>query len=519
MLTFKRSFSKCLKLSEQLKPSLHKAYQELFQQKCFDPIRDQLPEDLKDLDPYEVSSKIGESLSQRPKTSFKQQGFIHNAMIEQLAGHDYSIATIHSKKLQEINEPLTSKALLEVIKNNPGRVNSSWELFVTYSKIFGTLSQDILLEVLNKVVYFDSAEINDGKKALDIYDITHAIYLLDHISDRNLIKRGLIDKLTKDTIDLDASYILPALLNFDPSFDLFLEKLDKLTPYQLYLIYPYVPKDLLKTNKELLYAMLSNIGENKIIDFTDEETAAFHSIVEQFESVKLKLSDNSWNPESTLNMKPVSTESEFDDLLDFISKEDLHKSDIGLAKKVLRSIGMFRNDTKLFMELYRILLSSHCGKEEDIFFEVFLAMAYQSFKTADKASWEFAEAFVPETASDATRAKILTVQILALSKFDIDESLKIYNANIQQLSKEKNNKTETSPSDNLTEALILGYLANKDLDFARVILEGATGSKTLSGLTAVKSIKQALSDYGEAAENGEIDTLMNEKILRYLAGM
>lgn len=511
---FSKAFSTSLRHLQKQGPAITQAYINLFAHPCFDPIRKDIPTTFEDMDPYTVSNKVGESLKASNSLSKEQSALIHNKLIEDLSQYDYGIASIHSRKLKNIDQSVTSAALLAMLKNNPGRVSSSWELFVEHMGIYDELPDEILVTVLNKVVYFDPADIKDGKQALDLSDVVHAVLLLNKIQNSQVVASDIIDKLVSSCIELKATFLLPYIIEYKPQINLFIEKLDELTPYQLYLVGKRFPFEDILSHKQLLYQLVDTLGKNDKILISEEEEVTNQRIDEHLAFIKKQLNTN-WNL-SVNSMKSIDTYETFGELLDQIAAVELYKSDLKLAKQILRIIGVFKNDTKSFMDLYHICVSAHPDNEQELFFEAFLSLTYQGYKTANETALQFAEAYIPATTSDAFKAKILCVQILANAKFNVDESLRIYNDNIHLLSKTKDEESNLTSVDVVTESLIIAYLANRDLEFARVIFEGATRGKLLSGATAIKNIKTTLAMYGEAVENSDVDVLMDDKIKSYL---
>ena len=511
----KRLFSSYLRILQRQNPAITQAYINLFAHSCFDPIRNQLPVKFEDMDPYTVSQKVGESLKSISSITKEESALIHNKLIEDLSQYEYGIASIHSRHLKDIKKSVSNEALIAMLKYNPGRVNSSWELFMEHVSIYEkNIPDEVLLTVLNKVVYFDPVDIKDGKKTLDLFDLIHSILIINKIQNVQNISNDIIEKLIFSCINLKATSLLPYLFKFSPQIDLFVRKLCDLTAYQLFLIWKYFPFEDIMSHRELVYRLINSFGKNENILITEEERDANIKICKQLNMVKEQFSlDHDLEINST---EVISTLEPFEELLEQIISVDLHKVDIKLAKNMLRCIGVFKSDTKSFLELYHICVSAFPGKEEELFFESFVSLTYQAYKTSNETALQFAEAYIPATAGDLTRTKILCVQILANAKFNIDESLNIYNANIQKLNKDKDEVTNLSQTDMVTESLILAYLSNRDLDFARVIFEGAANGKLLSGPTAIKRVKGWLSMYGEAVENGDVDTTMENQIQFYL---
>lgn len=511
----KRLFSSYLGILQRQNPAITQAYINLFAHPCFDPIRNHIPVTFENMDPYTVSQKVGESLKSISSVTREQSALIHNKLIEDLSQYEYGIASIHSRHLKDINKSVSNEALIAMLKYNPGRVNSSWELFIKHMDIYEKyIPDDVLLTVLHKVVYFDPVDVKDGKKTLDLFDLIHSILIINKIQNFQKISNEMIEKLVSSCIDLKATFLLPYLFKFSPQMDLFVKKLYDLTSYQLFLIWKHFSFEDIMSYKELMYRLVSTFGKNEKIVITDEEKAAYINIRKQLDIVKGQLiADHDLEINA---IETFSTSDSFEKLLEQIVSVELHKTDIKLAKSILRSIGVFKNDTRSFLELYHICVSAFPGKEEELFFEAFLSLTYQGYKTSNETALQFAEAYIPETATDLTRTKILCVQILANAKFNIDESLNIYNDNIQKLNRGKDEVTNLSQADAVTESLILAYLSNRDLDFARVIFEGAANGELLSGPTAIKRIKGWLSMYGEAVENGDVDATMENQIKLYL---
>ena len=101
-------------------------------------------------------------------------------------------------------------------------------------------------------------------------------------------------------------------------------------------------------------------------------------------------------------------------------------------------------------------------------------------------------------------------------RFDVAKSLDLYNSKIQTLSREKDDVTGMAPSDLVTQSLILAYLSKQDIDFARVIFDGAVGERVITGLPSVTEIKKLMAKYGDAVENGDVKEIVDEEILALL---
>lgn len=135
----------------------------LLRHPSFDPIRHHLPEDITTIDPYSLSQNVIESLN-KLEVPKKDAAMVHNMMIENLSDLDYGVATIHSNNLRDLDLKPSLPAIKQIIRNNPGRVQSSWELFTQYKASMENVPDELMEVVLEKIIKFDKAEKVDGKR-------------------------------------------------------------------------------------------------------------------------------------------------------------------------------------------------------------------------------------------------------------------------------------------------------------------------------------------------------------------
>lgn len=487
-------------------------YSKLFEQQCFNPVRSWLPQQYTDLEPFEISQSL-DKIFKTSAISREEMSSMHNKLIEELSKYEYGISTLHAKKLVDIGQPLSSKSVIEIIKNNPGRVSSSWELLIKYGSLSSTMSDELLASTLENIVLY-SASTSD-ENSLTLADIAHCMFLLDNISDKKCVKAEIIDKLIVTSLDAEITSILPSLLSHGiSSLEVFSQRIDHLTPFQIYQMNKCCPFASIKKSDELLYRAVNVLGENTIVSLTEKELSVTNELQGHFNKIA-EQNFISWKIED-LQTEPASTSEEFLKLLENIQSDQLDRKELALAKKLLRILGVFKNNTKISLELYHSYLLSYPGHANELMFENFLALAYQSFRTSNQTLMSYAEVFIPTETSQLTFANICRVLILVNSKFNIEESLKIFNSNIETFSKQNDPHTNVSPSGLISEALILAYLARGELDFARVIFDGSAREKLLSGPTAIKRVKNYLTQYGEAIESGTVLDKMEQEVLKTL---
>lgn len=513
MLALKRCFATSRKLLRN-SDSGAKSIANVLEHQCFNPIRHQLPTSSELRDPYELSDRVSKAISE---LSDEEASAIHNRLIEELSQIEYGISQIHAKKLDELGRPLSSKSILEIVKNNPGRVSTSWELLLRYGPSLSLVEDELVVSALDNVL--NSITVNEeDNKAHNLLSIAQVITLLNNLQDKTCISSEIVEKLVDVLIESDASCALPMVLqhvNFP--LEQFRQRINSLTTYQALILSQFCPFKLLQEEENLLFYVVDTLGQNNVIAPTKEENQVAKELTEYLARVEKELPSD-WKTGKLLS-EPTETANDFLRIFESIQAEKLDEKNLKLAKKLLRIFGTFRNNTQISLELYHSYLVSFSKNATDLMFETFLALAYQAFRTSNKTLLKYAEVFIPQDIGQTMLTDVLRTLILTNGRFDIDKSLDIYNENIGSLSKNNDEFTNVSPSALVAEALILAYLSQQQLDFARVIFDGCAREKTISGLTATKRIKGYFVLYGEALENGKVEDVISHEILKVLRNL
>lgn len=485
----------------------------LLRHPSFDPIRHHLPEDITTIDPYSLSQNVIESLN-KLEVPKKDAAMVHNMMIENLSDLDYGVATIHSNNLRDLDLKPSLPAIKQIIRNNPGRVQSSWELFTQYKASMENVPDELMEVVLEKIIKFDKAEKVDGKKSLTYQDLVRCLYLINHFSSNYNLPSELVEPILIYIVDNGIPNVLGSVLKYKIPLSFFDKYVSEMTQYQICELYDFYSLDNIVADPLVLHKCLTVLGENEKIQQTEEEKEIISKLEEEIDIVKSQCHDN-WSLEFP-NWSVRKTATSFEKLFLEIQKRNIDKKDFELAHKLLRLIGAFKGKVSLFFKLYDEYLLKFKNNEDDLMFEAFLTLCCQGYKSSNEKMLQYAEAFIKEDFDSKLESKIQSVLIVANAKANIDLSLKIYNSNISTAKREKDKYTDLAESDVLTESLILAFLSRDDADFARVIFDGALGEKLISGPTAAKKIKNLLAQYGEALETKTSKQVMQTKIEHYM---
>lgn len=472
----------------------------LLKHECFKPLINELPPKYGQLDPYELSRVINEAVTKYPLKS-EQLIPIHNKMIEELSKYEYGVSTVHAKRLEQIGGQLSKKATIEIIRNNPSRVNDSWELIQKFPKNLWT--EALVLAAVENILSRNVYEEN-GKEILPLNSLAQCIVLLQRIDQKQNVKGKVWDTLVDHVLERKASGELQNLLQYGvTSLEPFTKRIDDLTPYQIYQLYVSFPVNLLKTEEGLFFKILNTLGRLDRVFISEKElheTKELSKYVREF--------SGSSNVTNLSFSKDLS--QDYLHLKKYIHKNELDQKNLKLAKNLLRIEGVYKNNLAQSLELYHSYLLSYENRADELMFEIFLSFAYRGYKDSNPELLQYSQVLLQSGKSTSSTVDILRILMLANSRFDVEKSLELYNDDIEAFAK---GEQESVTSDLLTESLIMSYLGNQDLDFARVIFEGAIRERILKNTSIIKRVKALFKTYGEAVEQGNVQVVMQEKIL------
>ncbi|KAH3899231.1 uncharacterized protein SCODWIG_02611 [Saccharomycodes ludwigii] len=481
------------------------------------------------LNSYDLTVTIKKILEKNDtKLEAKEKSLIYNDLIENLTSYDYSVATVGSKALHELNQPLSLKSIDQIIQFNPGRSMSSWEIFIKYypyieKDINSEKCNKVLLTVLSKLIWLDDAAIKDGQKYATPRDILHAIFIIYKLNNQALrdVPKDTIKRLYDSIIATNSTILLP---NFFEKFDQPISTMDDVdisitkAQYLLKNVNNFVKNQAEignPENREDLYKVIELLGHNNLDTLLEPEEKEACKVIE---SVYTALT-NSQIANFSISSKIEATKF-LDEILKIAVVNGITKKDVKLCSTIVKTVGLLYGDMDKALKLYHSFMIHHREDPELLVFASFMTLILKSFEQNNPYLLAAAKAMIPPALDNKTlKLNILRCLILVNCKFNIDESLQLYNENISTLSKKnKEEHTGTIPSDSalLTETLILAYLYKGDRDFAHVILDGAMKNKLVEGPTAVKRIKKLLSYYGDVLEETNCKELMENKVGQYI---
>lgn len=366
------------------------------------------------------------------------------------------------------------KSLLSLIKHNPGRVQSLWDLLKKHGI---SVSDEVRLAVVEKLILGEKSEQRENEVDVTSAKLARAMELLSEIGELTKVEQQLhliVDHLVEHG-DAPALSLLKVKGFLEWLNGSKLADIESKTAFMQIakLIFDYKPALLTK-------AMLCRVLSISEI----EPSPSTKTLMEELGSEYSELEAREFRAE----------------VLQYIeaNKLDLDKKDaeaLLLRIQLIETYGMFLDEIQTAVDKFHLYQTHEKFGIELVQTKLVQAFCYQAVKKLDETSLKIAETLVVQ---DELPVKTIAHLILASSQFDIDRSLALYNDYIKQVSTLVNTSTGRSPSGILTEALMIANLYDNDREFAQLLYEKAILNKILVNELEISNIKKVFKVYGDA---------------------
>lgn len=341
----------------------------------------------------------------------------------------------------------TSTQIASLIKSNPERVDTSWELYLRHGPQSQALTQtdaNIQDEVYKTLIEKLLIEPSDS-------DWAKILYGYRKLQDKGLVQESIFAKLVEQNST--------NLAFFDFPYEFLLIKVNGLSESQFSVVFQKLFQD---DPEKLPYDIyIKAINSFKSIKPNTEFISTFRQITNEKEDI-------------TYN------ELEITDILSYIEDKGLDINDnvpesLLLRLKIIEIYGMELNDfDKLLKKYHQYQTRSKFGFE---LIQNLLIQCYclKSFDESNKEILPLINALMLENVP----IKVIQCLILTNSAFGTDTSLEIYNKYIGHVSNTPNEFTNRSPAGLLNESIMLAFLYNNDREFASIIFDKLAANKAL----------------------------------------
>ncbi|CCH43246.1 hypothetical protein BN7_2793 [Wickerhamomyces ciferrii] len=430
---------------------------------------------------------------------------LHNLILKNLLKFDQSLSMIHQRAIRELNGSVDIDSMVEIIKYNSGRVESSWEIFENYiTKINPNAikNEDLLTSVLTKLVYGDSSEIEDGYQ-INEHKLLKSIAILQNLEQQPKdLKLQLLQKCLEmekfDLINIIGIDSLELIHELNPNTSQFVKLWSIWNPETF-------DKSQIDENLDRINKLVMKLSEEQAFNFEldNESKTQFESISTKFPSLSIK--------SSTTKSEPQLTNQLFDQLVKILENSKILTNPESrytpLRLSILKAYGINKLDHKKALYLYHEFISLDKQNVDKIMSTMVIISSYLSISQNDLNQLIIAETLLPQPMT----INSLRALILGYSSFDLSKSLEIFNNNIAQSNKTPNDQG-VSLAGLLTETLVLANLSQQDREFAYLIHDGAIMNNILETETSKNRIKAIFKRYGEIL--GEEDDIKIKNLLK-----
>lgn len=411
---------------------------------------------------------------------------LYNTMIKRFTRDDFSTSAIYKRKILSIeNGELDFDARIEIIKYNPGRVQSSWDLYLevmSFRSSFRSGNMEKLhVAIVEKLLYGDASQIEDGY-SVTVSEMAKILTVLRRTS--KALPYDLESRAVHECARLN---ILQALKIIQPRSSIASSMLRDSSVNNLSSVWAHIkdPYISIETAIDVIPKLIDDGKSQEDVDCLVKEMIEL---------------DSSFDPAELLQ----SNSSAFRSFLHHVKDTDMDKGQepmkAKLRQEILRTIGTRVGD------LQSALKYSDSFQDEQLLPIMASVWAYHAVKKGDSVYMKNAEKCL-----NAERLPLgISIRILGHGGLgNVQEALDLYNEHITKASK----KSRVL----MIESLVLSFLLNGDREFAQLIESGAIANKLIDDSDAKVRLKPLFKLYGDACEDEGKERLLRQELLGKLA--
>ena len=456
-------------------------------------------------DLYNLSLKLSKLLESTPDVNEEVKKEILNNLIERFTKYNYAISTLAFKKLLNDKTSLSQNSINQLITHNPGRVESSWNLYNSL-KPENQSHDEILVSTMKKLLFGDPVEVKENLHAVDLQKLIKIMKLYETIGNKDLIDESLSIELVKSLIKLECTAVITQMVIPSSIF----EKIISDSSIEL-------------NNSDYLYFYEASINNGVSL--------SGNSLLKSFMPIsKLQLtshveSENLKTLKSTLNIETIEL-APLPDVVDEIREQIL---ELGLDDNprimldLIKSAGFHSNDLQTainYFQNYQFKIPDGTPEQNDLKSTLSLVCVYDCIYKEDGKMIDVAEALVPQSPLPASNN--LSSLILYHGWFgNTDKSFDIYNQALNLFLKP--HEGNESNRGMLIQSLIIVSLLGKEVELSRLIKQKSLEHNSLDEVYEIK-ITNIFKEYGDIVEEvkddeGEFRKSFKKIILRTIMEM
>lgn len=456
-------------------------------------------------DLYTLSLQLSKLLETTPDVSEDFKKEILNLLVEKFTKYNYAVSTLALKKLLDNKDSLSPDSINELIAHNPGRVESSWDLYNSLKP--HQCDDTILVSTLNKLLHGDPVEIKEGLNKVDVDKLAKILMVYAKVGDKSLIQDPTSLELVKTLVELDCgavvtqmcipSSVLETVINNSEKYNL--KNIDYLFFYEA-----SINNGVSLSGNSLLKSLMpiSKLQLTPVV-----------------ESANLKLLREKLDVQTTELAPLPEVVDEIREQIQELSLDDTASVMIQMVK----SAGFYSKDLQTairYFQHYQSKIPDGTPEQNSLKSTMSLVFVYDCIVKNDPKMVNVAEALVPQ--SPLPDANNLASLVLFHGWFgDSDRAFDIYNqASDLFLKPMEGNESNRGV---LAQALTIVSLLGKEVGLAKLIKEKCLEKNIIDQTYEIK-LSNILKEYGDKIEEckddeGAFRESMKKTILRTIIEM
>lgn len=473
---------------------------------------------------------------------FKKDENNLNLILEKFVKYNFSLINLVN---QGNKNSLTTQSLIEILKKNPNRVKTSFEIFEEFylnnskSSLYSNEDRDknLLLNVLIEKC------IKEEENLINILFVYMNYIKDDDLKNSQLIIDFLREKKLLNLLKLKNNDYLVSVLNSinlmetgdDDVYDLILLLLNNVENIKNNEIFSDLP--ILNKILSLLirFHKISPDEKVKYNNYLSECVSKVNEINLKYGFSAINVSLFYWKIEKSLNLLQ---EFIYSYLLKNFSGMNNNREYFKLREEFLKYIAIELNDFKLFNEYYNELSKFDELNKESLQLLMSKVLCIKSINEPQQQIWDqLIDVTIPPSVNEIKQninhyidipivkeeimiaRKYFQLMIIHRSFKNLDDSVEIFNNVIEDfknLDKQtlKNNSAETNHTTFLVDSLIKAALLNKKRELAYVILEKSIQNNLVAANPVI--LKSNFKSYGELIEDKDLTNKYVDYIKTYI---
>lgn len=437
-------------------------------------------------DIYNIALDLSKHLKESKYVSTDDKIDILNLLIEKFTKFNFGVSTLALNGLENDKSKLSPEAATQLIQHNPGRVNSSFQLYneLNQHSHLQENNDQMTIAALGKLVFGDKVEISEGLHEITIDKLIQILQVYANINLKDQIPKETLVKLIEACSKLEVSPVIAQLSIPSEVFEEIIDqgKTDSLKAMDFLYMYESSINNGVSLSGNAISHIFMPISKLLLKTSTKDS--------ENLQQLKTKLNfsvpELAPLPEIVAELREQIQELGLDD--EFRMMLDLIKSAAFHSKDFAKAIYYFQH--------YQSIVADGTQAQNDLKSTMSLAAVFECISKNETKMVTLAETLIPQTPLPAPNN--LASLVLFHGWFgDSDRAFDIYNQSLDlYMSPLEGNEAQRGV---LVQALATVSLLGREVGLAQLIKQKSMENKLIDDSWEAR-LTNLMKDYGDIIE-------------------